>query len=385
MEALARTTDIFILAGESSGDQIGADLMQRLSAQSNVNVTGVGGHAMQARGLGSLFPMEDLAVMGLVDVMARLPKLLYRLRQTRNFILRTQPHAVVLIDSQVFSAMLARRLRKAGYAGPILLYVAPTVWAYAPERAAKLVNVFDEVFAILPFEPQIMAELQGPATSFVGHPALARAVTKIQSEPTGRIALLPGSRKGELRRHMPMFGDVVARLATARPDLRFHLPTLPHIEDFVTGMMRSWPVKAEIVVDNARRSALAGQTELGLVASGTATLETALSGVPMVVTYVMDGAQRRAYKRLSIEHISLPNIILNEPLVPELLFDRPDPNRLAASMRDLLEDIPSRERQLQGFARMAEQMRQGLPDHPRCDPAERVLDHLAKKANAAPV
>lgn len=383
METLARTSDIFILAGESSGDQIGADLVRRLAGRANV--TGVGGHAMQERGLQSLFPMEDLAVMGIVDVMARLPKLLYRLRQTRNFILRTKPDAVVLIDSQVFSAMLARRLRKAGYAGPILLYVAPTVWAYAPERAEKLVKVFDEVFAILPFEPAVMAELKGPPTSFVGHPALERAISRVESEQTGRIALLPGSRKGELRRHMPMFGEVVARLASSRPDLKFHLPTLPHIEQTVAGMMQSWPVKAEIIVDGAQRSALAEQTELGLVSSGTATLETALSGVPMVVTYVMDAAQRRAYKRLSIEHISLPNIILDEPLVPELLFDRPDPGRLAASMKDLLEDIPSRERQLQGFARMAQQMRQGLPEHPRCDPAERVLDHLARKAEAAPV
>lgn len=375
---MTRTNSIFILAGESSGDQIGADLMTRLTKHQPVEISGVGGNMMQEAGLHSLYPMEDLAVMGIVDVVSRLPKLLYRLRQTRNHILRTDPAAVVLIDSQVFSAMLAKRLRRAGYQGPILLYVAPTVWAYAPERAKKLVDLFDEVFAILPFEPDIMTSLDGPPTHFVGHPALADSLIRTSVEATGKVALMPGSRRGELRRHMPMFGEVVARLSAFRPELTFYLPTLPHIEGQVAAMMRDWPVKADIIIDRQQRRELYETTQLALVSSGTATLETAFSGVPMVVTYVMDAAQRRAYKRLSIEHISLPNIILNQPLVPELLFEKPDPVRLASSMRDLLEDAPSCSRQLAGFAEMIEFMRNGTQDHPRKDPADRVMDHLNK-------
>lgn len=369
-------TDIFILAGESSGDQIGADLMERLAATNDVRFSGVGGLMMQEQGLKSLFEMDDLAVMGVVDVLAHLPRLLYRLRQTGNQILRQRPDAVVLIDSQVFSRMLAQRLRRAGYRGPILLYVAPTVWAYAPERAKKLVSLFDEVLAILPFEPEIMLSLEGPSTKFVGHPAISRVRRNTQSVEKRWIGLLPGSRRGELRRHIPMFADVVAQLADARPDLKFYLPTLPHIEADVVRMVRDWKVPVEIVTDRSRRVELASESELALVSSGTATLEIALAGVPMVVTYVMDAAQRRAYRRLTIEHISLPNIILNRPLVPELLFDRPDPARLAASLRDLLEDAPSREAQMRGFEEMAAFMQTGTPEHPRFDPAERVLFHL---------
>lgn len=368
--------NIFILAGEASGDQIGADLMQRIEARATIGFSGIGGQMMQEQGLESLFPMQDLAVMGLVDVLTHLPKLLFRLRQTGNQILRQRPDAVVLIDSQVFSRMLAQRLRRAGYAGPILLYVAPTVWAYGPERAKKLVSLFDEVFAILPFEPDIMNGLEGPPTRFVGHPAIARAIHRTEAPAGGWIGLLPGSRRGELRRHMPMFGEVVASLNAARPDLNFYLPTLPHIETQVATLMRAWPVKVQIVTDREQRRQLGTETELALVASGTATLETALAGVPMVVTYVMDAAQRRAYRRLSIEHISLPNIILNSSLVPELLFERPDAARLTASLHDLLDDVPSREAQLAGFADMVSYMQTGTPEHPRCDPADRVLHHI---------
>lgn len=368
--------EIFIVAGEASGDQIGADLMERLGGRDGVRFSGVGGDVMQAAGLQSLFPMEDLAVMGVVDVVARLPKLLYRLRQTGNRILKQQPDAVVLIDSQVFSRMLAQRLRRAGYKGPIVLYVAPTVWAHRPERARKLAALIDEVFAILPFEPELMANLAGPPTRFVGHPALGRKVPEAGTGTKRRLALLPGSRRGELRRHMPMYRQVVTRIARSHPELEFYLPTLPHIADEVARMLRDWEVPVDLVTDREKRSELGAETILALVASGTATLETALAGVPMVVTYVMDAAQRRAYRRLSIEHISLPNIILNQPLVPELLFDHPDAERLAASIEDLLDDEESRQAQLDGFRQMAAYMTTGTPEHPRCDPAERVLSLL---------
>ncbi len=373
--------EIFIVAGEASGDQIGADLMERLGAREGIHFSGVGGDMMRAEGLQPLFPMEDLAVMGVVDVVARLPWLLYRLRQTGNEILRQQPDAVVLIDSQVFSRMLAQRLRRAGYKGPIVLYVAPTVWAYRPERARKLAPLIDEVFAILPFEPELMANLAGPPTRFVGHPALGRRVFDAVGDVRNRLALLPGSRRGELRRHMPMYGQVAAQIASSHPELQFYLPTLPHIADEVARMVEDWDVPVELVTDRARRSELAAETALALVASGTATLETALAGVPMVVTYVMDAAQRRAYRRLSIEHISLPNIILNQPLVPELLFDHPDAARLATSIKDLLDDEESRQAQLEGFRQMAAYMQTGTPEHPRCDPAERVLSLLDARLN----
>jgi len=371
-------TEIFILAGEASGDLIGASLMRQLAVSADTSFIGVGGERMEAEGLKSIYPIEDLSVMGFVDVVRSLPKVLRRLGQTVRHIIENQPDIVVLIDSQVFASMLARRLRKKGYRRPIVLYVAPSVWAYAPERARKIEPLFDEVLAILPFEPSVMRQLGGPPTVFVGHPAMNDAVLRQQATGTGLIALMPGSRRGELRRHMPMYGEVVGELVAARPELEFHMPMLPHNVPQAREMMADWPVDVKIVTDISERRRLASQTELGLIASGTATLEAAFSGMPMVVTYVMDAGQRRAYRHLTVEHISLPNIILNRDVVPELLFERPDSRRLSAVMRDLLADRGSREDQLRGFAAVVERMRSGLREHPRQDPAERILAQVEK-------
>src|SRR5690606_10820914 len=165
-------TSVFILAGEASGDRIGANLMAGLKGRRpELAITGVGGDAMEGEGLSSLFPMDDLAVMGYRDVILRLPLLLWRARQVASAILRQRPDVVVLIDAQVFSKVVAKSLRRRGYKGPIILYVAPAVWAWGAERARKLAGIFDEILSVLPFEPEAMRRLGGPETAYVGHPA----------------------------------------------------------------------------------------------------------------------------------------------------------------------------------------------------------------------
>lgn len=367
---------IFILAGEASGDRIGADLMARLGQKVDASIEGVGGHTMQSLGLRSIFPMSDLAVMGLIDVLKHLPLLLFRLRQVRLHILRSKPDVVVLIDSQVFSALLAKGLRRGGYSGAILLYVAPTVWVYKPERARKLVSLFDEVLAILPFEPDIMAKLDGPSTCFVGHPALRnRNVTPLVRQ-SNKIALMPGSRLGELKRHLPMFFQVVKTINNERSGLKFYLPTLPHLEETLRDQTSNWGVDLEIIVNPDRRRQMQSDVCMALAVSGTATLELAFLNIPMVVTYVMDAAQARTYNKITLDHISLPNIILNEPLVPELLFSKPDATRLTNSVRELLDSAEAQQAQIDGFARMASLMETGRESYPRQDPAERVMSYL---------
>ena len=159
---------LFIVAGEPSGDRIGADLVRRLRTHRQVQLSGVGGDALQGEGLRSLYPMSDLSVMGVKDVLMRAPLLLWRIRQTANAILEARPDVLVLIDSQVFCQMVAQRLRQAGYAGQIILYVSPAVWAWKPERAPTLKPLFNEVLAVLPFEPAVMRKLDGPSPPMSG-------------------------------------------------------------------------------------------------------------------------------------------------------------------------------------------------------------------------
>jgi lipid-A-disaccharide synthase len=363
---------LFILAGEPSGDRIAADLVRRLRRHRPVALSGVGGEELIGEGLVPLYPMSDLAVMGLKDVLMRLPLLLWRISETARFILREKPDIVVLVDAQEFSARLAKKLRAGRFAGPVVLYVAPSVWARHPERAPRLKPLFDEVLAVLPFEPEVMQRLGGPETSYVGHPALAE-LGEGADESARRIALLPGSRGGELRRHLPLFRSVVAELAAQRPDCSFYMPTLPVLAEQLRAAVADWPVPVEIVPERERRKQLYGETLLALIASGTATLELALAGVPMVVTYVMEGVQARYYEKLGRPRVGLPNIILGADVTPEIILPSADPAPVLAAAEVLLADAGEREKQRVAFADLRILMQSGASGFPRQDAAERVL------------
>ncbi len=292
---MSETLRLFILAGEASGDRIGADLVARLRQRVSLELTGVGGDELSGQGLTSLFPMSDLAVMGVTDVLLNLPRLLFRLEQTARAILAAKPDVVVLIDAQDFSRLLASRLRARGFAGTLILYVAPSVWARHPERAARLKPLFDAVLAVLPFEPEVMARLGGPPTSYVGHPALADARDITDRTPErGPVILLPGSRNGELRRHMPLLREVATRLA-ARPEVDgFVLPTLPGLVERLKAETSTWPVAVEVVAGRAARRPHFERAVAAVCVSGTITLELALAQLPMVVIYALDGQQARS-------------------------------------------------------------------------------------------
>lgn len=368
---------LFIVAGEPSGDRIGADLVKRLRIERAVSLTGVGGAELEGEGLHSLFPMSELSVMGLVDVLVRLPWLYQRMRQTADAILAQQPDLVVLIDSQVFSQKVAERLREAGYTGKIILYVAPAVWAWKPERAPLLKPLYDEVLAVLPFEPAVMKKLDGPPTTYVGHPALEHTTLRATQPERGPLLLLPGSRSGELRRHLPLMQAVARSLADHPKITGIVIPTLRTTEPRVIDAISSWGQAVFVTSTPTGRREAFTEAVAAVAVTGTVTLELALWGVPMVTTYVAERAQMRRAKKYAIRHASLPNILYGSDLVPEVLGIRRQPEAVAARIVALLDDAGAVERQRQGFMRIRAGMEKGAPEAPLLDPVSRVLALLA--------
>ena len=370
------TPTLFIVAGEPSGDRLGADLIRRLRIRERVTPIGVGGPELTGEGLTSIFPMQDLSVMGTADVLARLPLLLWRLRQTVNAILTAKPDVVLLIDSQVFSQAVATRLRKRGYQGKILLYVAPSVWAWKPERAPALRSLFDEVLAILPFEPSAMQTLGGPRTTYVGHPALEQSTTRTAQPERGPLLLLPGSRRGELRRHLPLVRAVAAALQGHPKITGFVLPTVRGELERVSATVARWSLPVAVIADPETKHRAFVEAVAAVAATGTVTLELALAGVPMVTAYVADRSQAAAAEKYKLRFAALPNIVLAEPVVPEITGTHVDSQALITAVRTLLDEPQKISAQRASFTRIRDAMQRGTSDAPMVDAAEILLGYL---------
>ncbi len=378
---MADALRLFVLAGEPSGDRIGADLVKRLRVRVRVTLSGVGGAELEGEGLKSLFPMSNLSVMGVTDVLKRLPLLLWRARQTAQAILAQKPDLVVFIDSQVFCETVARQVRKAGYTGDILLYVAPSVWAWKPERAPALKPLFDEVLAVLPFEPAVMKKLHGPLTTYVGHPALEHTAFRVRQPRRGPILLLPGSRAGELRRHLPLMESVAEAFSKHPLVTGFVLPTPRHMEQTIVDAIAAWKTPVFVTTTSeAKRQAFAESIAAAAV-SGTVTLELALSGVPMVITYVGDRGQISRWRKHKPRFVGLPNILFGGELVPEHIGPEPQPDAVISDLELLLDDPSELERQRTGFARIRAGMERGAPEAPLVDAVDRVLAHLPQRSS----
>lgn len=365
---------LFILAGEPSGDRIAADLVARLRGKVTLDLHGVGGDELAGQGLSSLYPMSDLAVMGVTDVLINLPRLLWRLEQTARAILALDPQVVVLVDAQDFSRLLAVRLRKRGYRGTLILYVAPSVWARHPERAVRLKPLFDAVLAVLPFEPEVMQKLGGPETSYVGHPALGERLHSAGAIGSGPVVLLPGSREGELRRHLPLLKSAASEIAAVSGVTELVMPTLPKLRQRLAAEIAAWPVPVRLVDKREERQALYASAMGAVCVSGTITLELALAGVPMLVIYALDRHQARVFDRLGRPTVSLPNIILGRVVVPELVAAPLDANVLQAAAVDLLGNKKARQDQIDAFGELSDVMDKGKAPFGRQDPADRVLE-----------
>jgi lipid-A-disaccharide synthase len=361
-----RVHRVFLVAGEASGDHLGADLIGSLRKhRPDLRFSGVGGPAMARMGLASLFPMADINVMGVLPVIRSLPTLLARIKAAAAAILADPPDVLVLIDAPDFTHRVARRVRKARPDIPIIDYVSPTVWAWRPGRARQMRAYVDHVLALLPFEPAAHARLGGPLCSYVGHPLLARldqlrpgaAEQVVRDGKPPVLLVLPGSRRSEIQHLMPVFGETVAEAAALFPGARFVLPAVDHVRPAIEAALTHWSVRPEVVGGEAAKLAAFRQARAALAASGTVTLELALSGVPAVVAYKGSGLEAFIARRLvTVASVVLPNIILDEVVVPELLQEACTPERLLAAWALLIEDTEARKLHLAALARVAKRM-----------------------------
>jgi lipid-A-disaccharide synthase len=386
----ARALRIFVVVGEHSGDQLGFKLMRALRAATGgaVAFSGIGGAAMQAEGLQSLFPLTDIAVMGFLPVIAKLPTLLARIRETAAAITAAPPDALVIIDSPDFTHRVARRVREALPDLPIVDYVSPTVWAWRPGRARAMRAYVDCLLALLPFEPAAHQRLGGPPCFYVGHPLIERlAELRPNAEEAARragapplIVALPGSRRTIMRRLIDDFGGALALLAREFGAVDVVLPTMPHLAVEITERVANWPVAPRIVLGEKAKLAAFRGARAALAASGTVTLELALSGVPMVGAYKVSLIEEPLKYVVKAPSILLPNLILGERAIPEILQRECTPASLAAALAELVREGAPRDAQPGDLSRLDALMQLPDGDTPSARAARLVLQTIAERA-----
>ncbi|RBP09706.1 lipid-A-disaccharide synthase [Roseiarcus fermentans] len=393
MSGAAGALRVAIVAGEHSGDQLGFKLMRALrdAHAGGVTFTGVGGEAMEAEGLKSLFPISDIAVMGLLPVIARLRTVLRRIRETAAAIVVERPDALVIIDSPDFTHRVARRVRKALPDLPVVDYVSPSVWAWRPGRAKAMLGYVDCVLGLLPFEPEAYRRLGGPRCVYVGHPLIERLVELRPNEDESRrrnaeppiLVVLPGSRRSEIRRLMADFGGALGLLRETIGPFAAIVPTLPHIEAEVRARAALWPVAPRIVLGEAARYESFRTARAALAASGTVTLELALAGVPLVGAYKVGIVEEQLRFLIKVPSILLPNLILGLRAIPEKLQRECAPATLAAELAGLMRDGPERAAQVEALDRLDREMQLADGGAPSAHAAAAVLETIARRLGTA--
>ncbi|MGE3149146.1 MAG: lipid-A-disaccharide synthase [Pseudorhodoplanes sp.] len=381
---------LFIVAGEESGDRLGAALIRALKARcgdDRLHFAGVGGHAMAEEGIRNLFPIDELAIVGLAAIPKRLPAILRRIRETAAAAIAAQPDALVIIDSPDFTHRVARRVRARAPHIPIVDYVSPSVWAWRPGRAKAMRRYVDRVLALLPFEPEAHRRLGGPPCIYVGHPLSEQAASlRPNSQERARrdanppvLLVFPGSRNGELRRMLPDFAETVGRLRAQLGAIDVVMPTTPHLESRLREMIASWPQPPRVIVDAEEKRAAFRIARAALAKSGTVTLELAVSGIPMVAAYKISSIEAAIARRvIKVPSVILANLVLGENVVPEFLQEDCTPQKLTAALLPLFGDGPERARQLRAFARLDAIMQIG-----EAEPARRAAEIVLETAGIA--
>ena len=338
---------IYLLAGEASGDTIGGRLMAALvAARPGLAFAGVGGPRMQAMGLDSLFPMADLAVMGLMEVLPRVRLLRRRVHEAAADIVARRPDIVVSIDAPGFMLHVLKRVAPSGVKR--VHYVAPQVWAWREHRVKSFPGIWDELLCLLPFEVAYFASHGLPAR-FVGHPVLESgagsgdgAAFRLRHRIAPQapvLVLMPGSRRSEAPRLLPVFRATLALLAQDSPDLVPVVPVSPAVAEVVQRATSDWPLRPVIVTDLADKHDAYAAASAALTKSGTSTLELALAGVPMAVTYRVNAVSAwMARRMIRVKHVAMVNLLAGRAIVPELLQQECRPDRLAAVVRQMLRD-----------------------------------------------
>jgi len=383
-----------LIAGEPSGDVLGARLISALNKELDgaVKFSGVGGENMVAQGLRSLFPMEELSVMGFAEVVPRIPMLLRRIRETVRAVISAKPDVLVTIDSPGFALRVAGRLKGQGI--PLVHYVAPQVWAWRPGRAKKIARTFDRLLALLPFEPPYF-EREGLTCDFVGH-SVIEDVMDVEEARKRRndfrkahgiaadgplLVVLPGSRKSEVDRMLAIFLEAANQASRRIPGLHVVVPTLPQIEERVRGGVQGAKIPITVVATHDEKLSAFAAADGALAASGTVSLELAAAQVPTLIAYKLNPISAWIGRRvIQVPWITLTNIILNQPLIPEEIQENCRPDRLAEGIYSLLKDEKMRAEQRLGSNEVLRKLGLGDDRQPSYRAARAVISVIASRS-----
>ncbi len=378
---MSDATLIYLLAGEPSGDNLGGRIMQALRARAAppLRFAGVGGERMIAEGLDSLIPLQELSVFGMAEVVRHVPRLYGHIYRLAADIRARRPALVLTIDNPAFNFGVASRARKTG--AKLVHLNAPKVWAYRPGRVHRVARTFDHLLCLLPFEPPYFHRVGMPA-SFIGHPVVESAAgagdgarfRRHHGIPAdaGLLCVLPGSRGGEVARLLPVFAETVRLLAAQVPGLRLVLPTVRAMEARVREGVATWRPAPVIVLDEKEKYDAFAASIVALAASGTVSLELALARLPMVIAYRVSALTAAIARRLMrVDHITIANLVLDKPVVPELTQENCTPERLAGAVLGLMRDPAARAEQTRQTGEAMRMLGMGGPP-----PSSRAADIL---------
>ena len=381
---------VFIIAGEPSGDNLAGRLIGALREMTDyrVSISGIGGPQCEAQGLESLFPMRELALIGIAEVVPHLPRILKRMNQTADKIRETKPDLVVTVDAPSFTLRVAKKLRGSGI--PIVHYVAPQAWAWRAGRAKTLGQRVDHLMALLPFEVDFFAK-HGLPTTYVGHPAIESAMAgdgKSFRDAHGiadtapLLCVVPGSRNSEVRRMLPVFAEAVALLSERYRDLQIVIPVAPNVAETVGAQTRDWPLPVLHVTNPAKRFDAFAASDVAMAKSGTVTLELGLARVPMAVAYRVSALTAFIVRRMpiAVKYASLVNLLADREVVPELLQGGCTAPAVAEKVANLLGSPEARAAQQEGFAEVLQVL--GDVDPPPSRRAAKVVLDLIAKGSA---
>lgn len=378
----------FLVAGEASGDLLGARLMAALKKKTGgaVRFAGIGGPRMQAEGIDLLFPQSELAHFGVFELLGHIPNILKRIRETIAAVKQLQPAALITIDAPDFSFRVARKLKRTGI--PLIHYVAPTVWAWRPGRARKIAKFLSHLLVLLPFEPPYFTK-EGLGCSFVGHSIVENGADRGRaqrffarhqlSSSTLLLTVLPGSRRSEVERLMPIFGATVQLLKQRYPDMRVVIPTVDHVASYVEEQSRTWPVPVIMTEDDEDKYDGFAASQAALACSGTVAVELALAHLPAVIAYKISPLTYYLYRRfIKVRFANLVNIMHDRMVVPEFLQKDCTPEKLAAAVDDLLSNDAHRQQQVAGLKEVGSWLGQG-----HFVPSEKAADQVLSLLSAS--
>nr|QIM10250.1 lipid-A-disaccharide synthase [uncultured Alphaproteobacteria bacterium] len=381
---------IYLIAGEPSGDALGARLMRAMKVKTNgkAEFYGVGGETMEAEGFHSIFNISDLAVMGLAEVIPSIPKVLRRIKETVNDILRIRPDIVITIDSWSFGSRVQKALRRKKTGIPQLHYVAPQVWAWKKKRARTMYKYVDRLLTLLPQEPKYFTPY-GLETTFVGHPVIESPVANADREtfrrehniPEGKriISVLPGSRHNEVASLLPTFIEAGKLLAAQYDDLFFVIPTVKTVEKRVKDIIKGCGLPLLVVEGSEDRHNAMCASTAAIAASGTVALELAIADVPHIIGYKVSKMTAFLAKRLlHIQFVNLSNILLGREIIPELLQDACTPENIAQYIKRFLNQDDLYRHQMEGLKKVRQVLGLGkqTPSENACDV---ILEMIKKK------